>query len=134
MAAISAAILTFVKTGDHVVAPRSMYSTTTNLLAYLAGNFGIETTFVDATDADAYRAAVRPNTKIFWIETPSNPSVQITDIRAVVEAARQCGAATTRRQHVRDPFNQQPSPWESTYRSTARPKYLGGHSDLQPAS
>jgi len=130
MAAISAAILTFVKTGDHVVAPRSMYSTTTNLLAYLAGNFGIETTFVDATDADAYRAAVRPNTKIFWIETPSNPSVQITDIRAVVEAARQCGAATIADNTFATPFNQQPLAMGVDISVHSATKYLGGHSDL----
>ena len=130
MAAISAAILTFVKNGDHVVAPRSMYSTTTNLLAYLASNFGIETTFVDATDADTYRAAVRPNTKIFWIETPSNPSVQITDIRAVVEAARQCGAATIADNTFATPFNQQPLAMGVDISVHSATKYLGGHSDL----
>ena len=130
MAAISAAILTFVKNGDHVVAPRSMYSTTTNLLAYIAGNFGIETTFVDATDADAYRAAVRPNTKIFWIETPSNPSVQITDIRAVVEAARQCGSATIADNTFATPFNQQPLAMGVDISVHSATKYLGGHSDL----
>src|SRR5262245_2025920 len=57
MAAISAAILTFAKHGDHIVAPRSMYSTTTNLLVYLETHFGITTTFIDATDAENYQRA-----------------------------------------------------------------------------
>ena len=130
MAAISAAILTFVKTGDHVVAPRSMYSTTTNLLGYLADNFGIETSFVDATDASTYRAASRPNTKIFWIETPSNPNVQITDIGAVVEAARECGAATIADNTFATPFNQQPLAMGVDISVHSATKYLGGHSDL----
>src|SRR4029079_8500804 len=65
MAAISAAVLTIVKTGDHIVAPASMYSTTTNFFKHLSENFGVAVTFVDAADAENYRNAARPETKIF---------------------------------------------------------------------
>ena len=130
MAAISAAILTFAQKGDHVVAPRSMYSTTTNLLAYLGENFGIETTFIDATNADAYRAGIRPTTKILWIETPSNPTVQVTDISAVVAIAHEKGIATIADNTFATPFNQRPVGMGVDLSVHSATKYLGGHSDL----
>ena len=130
MAAISAAILTFVDQGDHVVAPKSMYSTTTNLLGYLGEKFGIETTFVDATDAATYSAAAKPNTKLFWIETPSNPTVQITDIRGVADAARERGIATIADNTFATPFNQHPLAMGVDISVHSATKYLGGHSDL----
>ncbi|HKP67870.1 MAG TPA: PLP-dependent aspartate aminotransferase family protein, partial [Pyrinomonadaceae bacterium] len=130
MAAISAAILTFASSGDHIVAPRSMYSTTTNLLVYLKDNFGIDTTFVDATDIGAYRAAVRPETKLLWIETPSNPTVQITDIEAVVAIARGKGIATIADNTFATAFNQRPLDLGIDISVHSATKYLGGHSDL----
>src|SRR5688500_2251055 len=75
MAAISAAVLTVVDSGDHIVAPESMYSTTTNFLRHIEEKFNITTTFVDATDTETYATAIKPETKLFWIETPSNPLV-----------------------------------------------------------
>ena len=130
MAAISAAILTIACTGDHVVAPRSMYSTTTNLLGYLSDQFGIDTTYVDATDPDAYRTAIRAETKILWIETPSNPTVQITDIAAVVAIARQNGITTIADNTFATPFNQQLLGMGVDISVHSATKYLGGHSDL----
>ena len=130
MAAISAAILAFAKHGDHIVAPQSMYSTTTNLLGYLETNFGIQTTFVDATDAENYRKAARPETKILWIETPSNPTVQITDIEKVVETARELGVSTIADNTFATPFNQRPLELGVDVSVHSATKYLGGHSDL----
>lgn len=130
MAATSAAILTFAKQGDHIVAPRSMYSTTANLFTYLSGSFGIETTFVDATDASNYRSAARPNTKIFWIETPSNPLVNITDIEAVTAAARDLGVSTVADNTFATPYNQRPLELGVDAVIHSATKYLGGHSDL----
>src|SRR5213592_2850444 len=69
MAAESAAVFTLCKSGDHIVAPESGYSTTQNFLRHISDRFGIETTFVDATEAGNYAAAIRPNTKLLWIET-----------------------------------------------------------------
>ena len=130
MAAISAAILTAAKTGDHIVAPESMYSTTTNLLRHIAERFDIETTFVDATEAGAYAAAIRPETKLFWIETPSNPLVGITDIRRVTAVAKEHGVMTVADNTFATPFNQQPIELGCDAVIHSATKYLGGHSDL----
>ena len=129
MAAISASILTFAKQGGHLVAPASMYSTATNLFHYLE-DFGVSTSFVDATDAEQYRAAAKPNTKIFWIETPSNPLVQITDIRAVVSIARHLNVLTIADNTFATPFNQRPLEMGVDITVHSATKYLGGHSDL----
>ncbi len=130
MAAVSAAIFTLVKSGEHIVAPQSMYATTTNFLHHLKERFDIETTFVDATDAENYRAAIQPNTKLFWIETPTNPLVLITDIEAVVAIARENGIATVADNTFSTPFNQRPCELGVDAVIHSATKYLGGHSDL----
>lgn len=130
MAAISAAVLTIVDSGDHIVAPESMYSTTTNFLRHIGEKFGIETTFVDATDAETYAAAVRPETKLFWIETPSNPLVAITDIARVAEIAKAAGIKTVADNTFATPFNQRPLDLGIDAVIHSATKYLGGHSDL----
>lgn len=130
MAAVSAAVLTVVKTGEHIVAPESMYSTTTNFLQHLAENFGIETTFVDATDAENYASATRPNTKLFWIETPSNPLLKITDFSTVVEIAEEKNIATVADNTFATPFNQRPLDFGVDAVIHSATKYFGGHSDL----
>ncbi len=129
MAAISGVILSIVEAGGHIIAPRSMYSTTTNLLRYIE-RFGIQTTFVDATDAEAYAAAVRPETKMLWIESPSNPLVSITDLRRVAEIARDAGAVTVADNTFATPFNQRPLDLGVDAVIHSATKYLGGHSDL----
>lgn len=130
MAAVSAAVLTLVKTGEHIVAPESMYSTTSNFLRHLAENFGIETTFVDATDTKNYANAVRPNTKMFWIETPSNPLLKITEFSTVVEIAEEKGIATVADNTFATPFNQRPLDFGVDAVIHSATKYFGGHSDL----
>lgn len=130
MAAVSAAILPNVRSGDHIVAPESMYSTTTNFLHHLADNLKIETTFVDASDAESYRDAMQPNTKILWIESPSNPLLKITDIRNVVEIARLAGAITIADNTFATPFNQRPVELGVDLVIHSGTKYMGGHSDL----
>jgi methionine-gamma-lyase len=130
MAAISAAAFTLVASGDHVVAPESMYSTTTNFLKHIGDQFGVETTFVDAADAEAYAAAIRPNTKMCWIETPSNPLVRITDIAEVAAAGKRAGFATVVDNTFATPFNQRPLELGADLVVHSATKYLGGHSDL----
>jgi methionine-gamma-lyase len=130
MAAISAAILSNVKSGDHIVAPESMYATTTNLLRHLADNLKIETTFIDAANAENYRDAIRPNTKLFWLESPSNPLVKITDIAKVAGIARSAGILTVVDNTFATPFNQRPIELGADIVIHSGTKYLGGHSDL----
>lgn len=130
MAAVSASILTLVRSGDHIVAPESMYSTTTTFFAHLSDRFGIETTFVNAVRAAAYGEAVRDNTRVFWIETPSNPLVNITDIAAVAAIAREHGITTIADNTFATPFNQRPLDLGVDLVIHSATKYLGGHSDL----
>jgi methionine-gamma-lyase len=130
MAAISAAVFSIVKTGEHIVAPQSMYATCTNFLHHINDRFGIETTFVDATDAENYRAAIRQNTKLFWVETPTNPLVLITDIEAVTTIAREHSIATVADNTFATPFNQRPLELGVDAVIHSATKYLGGHSDL----
>ena len=130
MAAVSAAIFTTVKTGDHIVAPESGYSTTMNFLHHIGERFGIETTFVDAADAENYRTAIKPNTKLLWIETPSNPLVRITDIAAVAAIAREHAITTVADNTFATPFNQQPLNMGVDAVIHSATKYIGGHSDL----
>lgn len=130
MAAISAAAFTLVGTGDHIVAPESMYSTTTNFLKHVGESFGIETTFVDASNAEAYAAAVRPNTKMFWIESPSNPLVRVTDIAEVASIGKAAGVVTVVDNTFATPYNQRPLELGADLVIHSATKYLGGHSDL----
>lgn len=130
MAAISAAVFTLCKSGDHIVAPESGYSTTQNFLRHISDRFGIETTFVDAARADNYADAINVNTKLLWIETPSNPLVRITDIEAVVRLATENGIKTVADNTFATPFNQRPLEMGADAVVHSATKYLGGHSDL----
>jgi methionine-gamma-lyase len=130
MAAISAAVMTVAGAGDHVVALHSMYSTTSSLLKHLAERFGLEVTFVDATDPWNYEAAILPNTKLLWIETPSNPVLNITDIAEVTAIAKSKGVVTIVDNTFATPYNQNPIDLGADAVIHSATKYLGGHSDL----
>ena len=92
MSAILACVMGVLKAGDHIVASRSLFGATVNLFNNIIRKFGVETTYVSATDVAEWKAAVRPNTRLFFLETPSNPLTEISDIAAIAEVARQCGA------------------------------------------
>ena len=92
MSAILACVMGLLKAGDHIVASRSVFGATINLFNNVIGKFGVATTFVSATDVAEWQAAVRPNTKLFFLETPSNPLTEISDIKAIAAVAKQCGA------------------------------------------
>jgi O-succinylhomoserine sulfhydrylase len=93
MSAILATTMALLKAGDHIVASNGIFGATQQLFGgNILGKFGIETSLVAATDLDAYRAAVKPNTKLFFIETPSNPLTEIVDIAAVAQIAHAAGA------------------------------------------
>ncbi|HSM98060.1 MAG TPA: O-succinylhomoserine sulfhydrylase [Gallionella sp.] len=92
MSAILACVMGVLKAGDHVIASRSLFGATVNLFNNIIRKFGVETTYVSATDVAEWKAAVRPNTKLFFLETPSNPLTEISDIAAIAAIAKQCGA------------------------------------------
>jgi O-succinylhomoserine sulfhydrylase len=92
MSAILACVMGVLKAGDHIVASRSLFGATVNLFNNIIKKFGVETTYVSATDVAEWKAAVRPNTRLFFLETPSNPLTEISDIAAIAAVAKQCGA------------------------------------------
>jgi len=92
MAAVHASLIGLLKAGDHVVAGRALFGSCRWIVAELLPRYGVETTFVDATDLSAWKAAMRPNTKVVLIETPANPLLEVTDVRAVADIAHAAGA------------------------------------------
>ena len=92
MSAILACVMGLLSAGDHVIASRSLFGATVNLFNNILKRFGVETTFVSATDVAAWQAAVKPNTKLLFVETPSNPLTEISDIAALAAVAKKNGA------------------------------------------
>ena len=92
MAAVATTAMGLLSAGDHVVAARGVFGTVVPLLDQILKRFGVETTWVDATDLDAWRAALRPSTKLLFAETPSNPVCEIVDIAGLAAIARKAGA------------------------------------------
>jgi O-succinylhomoserine sulfhydrylase len=92
MAAILATVMGLMRAGEHIVASRSIFGSTVQLFSNVLGRFGIETTYVSPTDPAEWRAALRPNTKLFFVESPSNPLTEVSDIRALAAIAREAGA------------------------------------------
>ena len=91
MSAILACCMGLLKGGDHIVASRSIFGATVNLFGGILKKFGVDTTFVSATDASEWDAAVRPQTKLFFLETPSNPLTEVSDIAAIAAVAKRRG-------------------------------------------
>ncbi len=92
MAAILATVMGLMKAGEHVVASRSIFGSTVQLFQNILGRFGVGTTFVSPTDTEEWRAALRPETCLLFVESPSNPLTEVSDIRALSEIAHQAGA------------------------------------------
>lgn len=92
MAAVNASLLCQLKAGDHVVAARALFGSCRWILEDFLPRYGVETTLVDGTDLEAWKAAARPNTKIYFLESPTNPTLEIIDIRAVADIAHAAGA------------------------------------------
>jgi methionine-gamma-lyase len=130
MAAVSGVVLSLLKTGDHIVAPVSGYSTTANFLNYISDNFGVSTTFIDARDTGNYENALQENTRLLWVETPSNPLLNITDIKAVADIARERRIYCVVDNTFATPFNQRPLSLGAHAVIHSATKYLGGHSDV----
>ena len=92
MAAVTAALLSYLRTGDHIVAARAMFGSCRYIVDELCPRFGIETTLVDGSDVEQWRKALRPNTKAVFFETPANPTLEVVDIAAVSALAHDVGA------------------------------------------
>lgn len=129
MGAISNVLMTLLKSGDHIVAPLSIYSSTGALLKSLGSDFGIEVTFVDH-EVHCYQEAIRPNTRLLYLETPSNPTLKVTDIKAIAELARQNDLLTICDNTFATPYNQRPLSLGADIVVHSMTKYIGGHGDI----
>jgi methionine-gamma-lyase len=129
MAAISGAVLSICESGHHVVAPRSMYAETARLFRERLPRFGIQTSFVDAKRPEAYAEAIRPETRLLYLETPCNPVLAVTDIAKIVRLAKDCGLSTICDNTFATPFAQNPVALGVDVVVHSMTKALGGHGD-----
>ena len=127
--AATAAILQSLRPGDHVIAPEDSYYGTAELLAEQFAPWGLESTLVDMTNPRLVEAAVRPNTRLIWVETPSNPLIRTSDIAALAEIARRASARVACDNTWATPVLQRPLELGADLVMHATTKYLGGHSD-----
>jgi len=127
MAAEAMALMTILRAGDHVVAAGALYGGTVTMLAVNLAKFGIETTFVDATQRDAFAAAMRPNTRAVFAESLGNPSLVVLDIAAVAEVAHAHGVPLVIDNTVPSPFLCNPIRLGADIIVHSATKYLGGH-------
>ena len=128
--AATAAVLQALGPSDHVVAPHDAYHGTGRLLRETFARWGLATTFVDTTDLAAVARAVRPGTRVVWVETPSNPMWKVSDIAAIAELAHGVGARCVCDNTVATPVGQSPFALGADLIVHATTKYLGGHGDL----
>jgi cystathionine gamma-synthase len=127
--AASSAILQALAPGDHVIAPIDVYHGMTKLLREVFVRWGLDVSFVDMTNIDEIYKTVRPRTKLFWLETPSNPQLKITDIARIAEAAHAAGAICVS-DNTWAPVVQRPLELGADLVVHSTTKYLGGHSDV----
>ena len=129
-AAMAAAVMSFTRADDHIVCVHKPYSWTRKLLQELLARFGVETTFVDGTDADNYRRAIRPNTTFFILESPNSLTFELQDIAAVCAIAKEHGIVTLCDNSFSSPLYQQPIALGADLVAHSATKYLNGHSDV----
>lgn len=130
MAAISTAILAIVKAGDHIVAQHAHYSGTTLFFNEFLSEYGVAITHVDQTDNKAFERAIQDNTKLIYVETPSNPNLDITDLSFIGQLGKLLGITTMADNTFASPINQTPHDFGIDVIVHSATKYLGGHSDL----
>jgi cystathionine beta-lyase/cystathionine gamma-synthase len=129
LAAIEA-IVKRLSAGDHVVSEENTYGGTTRMFNHVLSRFGIEFSYVDTRDQDAIAAALRPETKLIHVETPTNPMMRLCDIRATAELAHGAGALLSVDNTFASPYNQQPLGLGADFTVHSSTKYINGHSDV----
>ena len=134
--AATAAVLNALSAGDHAVVTDDLYGGTYRLFSHVLARYGLDFTYVDMTDVDAVRTAIRPNTKLLWVETPTNPMLKLVDLRAIA-AARAEKAQSSERPPIlavdntfATPYFQQPLALGADVVVHSTTKYIGGHSDV----
>lgn len=129
LAAIDA-ISKLLSAGDHAVCGEGVYGGSYRLFSQIISRFGIEFDFVDSGDVDQIRDAIRPNTKLVHVETPTNPMMRLTDLAAAAEITHACGAVLSVDNTFASPYNQRPLDLGADIVVHSTTKYLNGHSDM----
>ncbi|AUC77103.1 trans-sulfuration enzyme family protein [Olleya sp. Bg11-27] len=130
MAAISHMFLAFLEAGDHIIVQNTLYGGTTNFIREEFPKLNIEFTFTNGYKVEDFEAAIKPNTKLIHIETPSNPLLTITDIKAIAKLGEQKNIVTSIDNTFASPVNQNPAQFGIDLIMHSATKYFGGHSDI----
>jgi cystathionine beta-lyase/cystathionine gamma-synthase len=130
MNAITTSIMALLRSGDHVVAQRDIYGGATKFLGQWLPKLGIETTFVDTTEYDQHARAIRPNTKLLYLESPTNPLLRVVDLSKLTALARQNKLITFIDSTFATPINQRPGDFGIDLVMHSGTKYFAGHADL----
>ena len=130
MNAITTSILSLVKSGDHIVAQRDIYGGVAKFLTIYMAKWGVDTTFVDATDYDQHERAIASNTKLLYLESPTNPTLRVVDLEKAASIARQHGLISLIDSTFATPMNQRPAEFGIDLVLHSATKYLAGHHDL----
>jgi cystathionine beta-lyase/cystathionine gamma-synthase len=130
MGAITTTILALLKAGDHVVAQRDIYGGVTKFFSQWLPRLGIETTFVDTNDYKQHAQAIRPNTRLLYLESPTNPALRVVDLKKAAALARQYKLISMIDSTFGTPINQHPAEYGIDVVMHSGTKYLSGHADL----
>jgi cystathionine beta-lyase/cystathionine gamma-synthase len=130
MAAITTSVLALLKSGDHIVAQRDIYGGASKFLGQWLPKLGIETTFVDTTEYEQHARAIKSNTRMLYLESPTNPTLRVVDLKKVSALARQHNLLTMIDSTFATPINTRPAEFGIDLVMHSGTKYFGGHSDL----
>ncbi len=130
MGAITTTVMALLKTGDHIVAQRDSYGGVVKYLSQWLPRLGIETTFVDTTAYEQYERAIRPNTRLLYLESPTNPALRVVDMKKMAALARKHGLTSMIDSTFGSPINQHPAEYGIDLVMHSGTKYLSGHADL----
>lgn len=130
MAAVSTTLLAFLSKGDHIVLANEIYGGAFNFVVEEFDKMGIEYSFTNGVEVEDFKTKIKPNTKVIYIETPSNPLLTITDVKAVAEFAKKHGLISMIDNTFASPINQTPLDFGINISIHSATKYLGGHSDI----
>jgi cystathionine beta-lyase/cystathionine gamma-synthase len=130
MGAITTSLLALVKSGDHIVAQRDIYGGVTKFLTQWLPKLGVETTFVDTTSYGQHEDAIRPNTKLLYLESPTNPTLRVVDLKKAAAIAKKHGLITAIDSTFATPINSRPVEFGIDLILHSGTKYFSGHSDL----
>lgn len=130
MSAIASVVMAIVSAGDHIVADTCVYGSVYSLFSGILTRFGVEVDFVDCSDPEQVEKAIKPNTKLIYFESPSNPVLKLVDIEAMVRIAKKHGIMTVMDNTFMTPYFQRPLDWGVDVVVHSATKYLGGHGDV----